>query len=78
MADAFVVWTIFHSNQWSTTCPSKAVVCAVLSGKVHTKDPLLLIGKRSLCGDSGFPKEICHNDHMLDNRIADDMKINVL
>ena len=30
--------------------------------KVHIKDPLLLIGKSSLCGNSGVP----HNDHMLD------------
>ena len=28
-ADAFAVLAIFHSNQWSTTGPSKAVVCAV-------------------------------------------------
>ena len=34
---------------------SKAVVCTVLSmGKVHIKDPLLLIEKSSLCGGSGF------------------------
>ena len=24
------VWASFHSNEWSTTGPSKAVVCAVL------------------------------------------------
>ena len=30
-ADAFAVWAIFGSNQWSTTSPSKAVVYAVVS-----------------------------------------------
>ena len=34
---------------------SKAVVCAILCGMVHIKEPLLLIGKSSPCGDSGFP-----------------------
>ena len=29
MAGAFAVWVIFHSNQWSTTGPSKVVVCAL-------------------------------------------------
>ena len=33
-----------HSNQLSTTGPSKAMVCAVLS-----------VGKSSLCRDRGFP-----------------------
>ena len=27
----FAVWAIFRSNQWSTTGPSKAAVCAVMS-----------------------------------------------
>ena len=40
----------FHSNQWTTTGPSKAVC-----GKVQINNPLLLIGKSSICGDSGFP-----------------------
>ena len=68
MANAFTVCAIFRSIQWSTTGPSKAMVCAVVSvGKVHIKDSLLLIGKSSLCGDSGvFSKEICHNDHTLE------------
>ena len=30
-------------------------MCYPVCGKVHIKDPLLVIGKRSLCGDSGFP-----------------------
>ena len=66
MADAFAVWAIFRFHQWSTTGPSTVMVCVVLSGKAHIKDPLLLSGKSSLCGDSMFPfKELCHNDHML-------------
>ena len=52
----------------------KAVICNFLS----LGDPFLLIEKSSLCGGSGFPLEICHNDHMLDCPIADDTKINVL
>ena len=40
-------------NLWSTTGPSKAMVCAVC-GEVHIKDPLPLIGKSSLYGDTGF------------------------
>ena len=55
--DAYAVWAIFHSNQWSTTDPSKVVLsCCPVCGKAHIiKDPLLLIGKSSQCGDSGFP-----------------------
>ena len=34
---------VFHD------CVNKTVVCAILSGMVHIKDPLLLIGKSSLC-----------------------------
>ena len=45
---------IIAINQWSTTCPSKAVY-VLCCGKVHVEDPLLLIGKSSPCGDSGFP-----------------------
>ena len=43
-------------------------MCCPVCQKVHIKYPLMLIGKSSLCGDSGFPlrKEICHNDHMFD------------
>ena len=32
--------------------------CSVY-GKVHIKDPLLLIEKSSLCGGSGFPSKKC-------------------
>ena len=34
---------------------TKAVVCAILSGIVHIKEPLLLIRKSSPCGGSGLP-----------------------
>ena len=30
-------------------------MCRPVCGKVHIRDPLLLIGKSRLCGDSGFP-----------------------
>ena len=33
---------------------TKAVVCVILSGMMHIKDPLLLIGKSSPCGGSGL------------------------
>ena len=60
MVDAFSVWAIFRSYQWSTTGPPKAVVCAVPSvRKCIKKDPLLLVGKSSQCGDSGFPLKNC-------------------
>ena len=39
----------------STTGVTKAVVCAILSGMMHIKEPLLLIGKSSPCGGIGFP-----------------------
>ena len=32
-----------------------------MNGKVHIKDPLLLIEKSSLCGGSGFPSKKCVN-----------------
>ena len=34
---------------------TKAVVCVILCGMMYIKEPLLLIGKSSLCGGSGFP-----------------------
>ena len=36
-------------------CNKGNVVCAILSGMVHIKEPLLLIVKSSLCGSSRFP-----------------------
>ena len=38
----------------------RGMYCSVY-GKVHIKDPLLLIEKSSLCGDSGFPSKKCVN-----------------
>ena len=46
---------ISRSSQCSTTGVTKVVVCVILSGMVHIKEPLLLIDKSSLCGGSGFP-----------------------
>ena len=45
------------SSQCSTTGVTKAVVCVILSGIImmHIKELLLLIGKSSPCGGSGFP-----------------------
>ena len=37
-------------SQCSTTGITKSVVC----GMMHIKEPLLLIGKSSICGGSGF------------------------
>ena len=44
---------------WRQTGVTKAVVCAILSGMVHIKEPLLLIEKSSPCGGSGFPLSLC-------------------
>ena len=38
----------------------RGMYCSVY-GKVHIKDPLLLIEKSSLCGGSGFPSKKCVN-----------------
>ena len=62
----------FLLSEWSLTiCLTQPVVhnwfikgrgmyCSVY-GKVHIKDPLLLIEKSSLCGGSGFPSKKCVN-----------------
>ena len=52
---AWWIHLLFGLFSIPTSGPSKAVVCAVLSGKVHVKDPLLLIGNGSLYGNSRFP-----------------------
>ena len=36
-------------------CNKGCGMCSPVCGMVHIKDPLLLIGKSSLCGHSGFP-----------------------
>ena len=38
----------------------RGMYCSVY-GKVHIKDPLMLIEKSSLCGGSGFPSKKCVN-----------------
>ena len=51
-------WThisISRSSQCSMTGVTKTVVCVILSGMMHIKEPLLLIGKSGPCGGSGFP-----------------------
>ena len=49
-------------------CNKGCGMCYPVCGMVHIKEPLLLIGKSSLCGGSGFPFSlsewsltICHN-----------------
>ena len=39
----------------SMTGVTEAVVCVILCGMVHIKEPLPLIEKSSRCGGSGFP-----------------------
>ena len=50
----WVVRSILHGVDplsRSSQCSTTGAVC----GMVHIKEPLLLIGKSSLCGGSGFP-----------------------
>ena len=42
-------------NQCSTTGVKGSGMCYPDCGKVHIKEPLLLIGKSNPCGDSGLP-----------------------
>ena len=44
-------WAISRSSQCSMT----GGMCYPVCGMVHIKEPLLLRGKSSLCGGSGFP-----------------------
>ena len=47
------------SSQCSATGVTKAVVCLYpVCEMIHVKEPLLLIGKSSPCGGSGFPLTI--------------------
>ena len=48
-------WAISCSSQCSMTGVTKVVGCIILSGMMHIKEPLLLIGISSPCGGSGFP-----------------------
>ena len=40
-------------------CNKGRGMCYPVCGMVHIKEPLLLIGKSSLCGGSGFPISLC-------------------
>ena len=43
------------ASECSTTGVTKVVVCVIpVCGMMHIKEPLLLIGKNSPCGGSGF------------------------
>ena len=49
-------WAISHSSlvlhDW---CNKGSGMCYPVCGMVHIKEPLLLIGKSSMCGGSGYP-----------------------
>ena len=59
-----VITNMYHHVKYFSFHPvlhdwyNKAVVCAILSGMVHIKEPLLLIGKSSPCSGNGFPLTI--------------------
>ena len=46
----FSLWPVLHD--W---CNKGCGMCYPVCGMVHIKEPLLLFGKSSLCGGSGFP-----------------------
>ena len=46
----FIIFIMFHN--W---CNKGRGMCYPVCGMVRIKEPLLLIGKSSLCGGSGFP-----------------------
>ena len=63
----WITWSIIHGryicslgyfpfqlvvHDWSI---KNCRLCFPVCGKVYIKDPLLLIGKSSICGDNGFP-----------------------
>ena len=49
-SDMFSFQPVLHD--W---CNKGCGMCYPVCGLVHIKEPLLLIGKSSLCGSSGFP-----------------------
>ena len=53
-AVSFLVYFSFHPvlHDW---CNKGRRMCQPVRGMVHIKEPLLLIGKSSPCGGSGFP-----------------------
>ena len=44
-------------HDWCNKCRG---MCYPVCGMVHIKEPLLLIGKSSPCGGSGFPLSLSH------------------
>ena len=42
----------------SDWCNKSRGMCYPVCGMAHIKEPLLLIDKSSLCGDSGFPSSL--------------------
>ena len=83
----WVVGSIFHGvdplsyfsfqpvlHYW---CNKGLGMCYPVCGMVHIKEPLLLIGKSSLCGGSGFPFSlsewsltICLRRHITVNKMC--------
>ena len=51
----WTLWAISHSSQCSITGVTGRGMCYPVCWMVHIKEPLLLIGKSSPCGGSGFP-----------------------
>ena len=51
----WVIGSILHGVDPLSWCSKGRGVCYPVCGMVHIKEPLLLIGKSSLCGGSGFP-----------------------
>ena len=54
--DALNTWSYFSFqpvlHDW---CNKGRGMCYPVCGMVHVKEPMMLIGKSSPCGDSGFP-----------------------
>ena len=48
-----------HLSDYFPTDRIAHMVCDILYGVMHIKEPLLLIGKSSQCGGSGFPLSLC-------------------
>ena len=48
------IQAISRSSQCSTPGVTKTGICYAVCGMMHIKEPLLLIGKSSPCGGSGF------------------------
>ena len=57
----FAIAAIFRSSQYSTTgmYNKGGGICYPVCGMMHIKEPLLLNGKSSPCGGSGFPLSLC-------------------